>query len=199
MRATAADIASRPAQPDWLPRRRIDVDEYHRMGDAEILRREDRVELIDGELIAMSPIYAPHNVRVMTLTQLFVRAVADRAVISVQSPVRLNRYSEPEPDLLVLRPGFERYREALPTPADVLLLIEVADSSLRYDTSVKAALYGQHGVPEYWVIDIAGNCVLVHRGSGEAGYGTLFRAEHGDGLELTALPGLRSSVADLLA
>ncbi len=117
--------------PAWLTRRVITVTDYYKMAEAGILSRRDRVELIEGQIIEMVPIGHLHVGNVNRLTRLLVMEVANRAVVSVQSPVRLSDISEPEPDFLVLRPRPDDYRSALPTAGDVLLLVEVSDSSLR--------------------------------------------------------------------
>lgn len=191
-------IKPRPP-PDWVPRRLISVDDYHRMGEAGILRAEDRVELIEGELIAMPALGRPHIMRVVKLTHLLVPAAGDRALVSIQNSVRLSRISEPEPDIALLHPRFESEGDSPPLPEDVLLLIEVADSSARYDHTVKADLYARHGIAEHWIVDLDAHLIRLHRDPVEAGYGTVRDAGPGDTLEPLLLPGLRLSVADLLA
>ncbi len=143
--------------------------EYHRMGDAGIFRPGERVELIRGEIVEMSPIGSRHIAFVNNLNQLLVMRLAGRAVVSVQNPVALDEQSEPEPDLAVLRRR-ANYKHAEPATEDVLLLIEVADTSLRYDRSVKLRLYAETGIPEYWVIDASAELIEVHRGPGPDGY-----------------------------
>lgn len=140
----------------WL----FTVDDYHRMGETGILREDDRVELIEGEIVAMPPIGSPHGGRVNRLTRIMTDAVADRAVVSPQNPVVLGVRSEPEPDIALLRPRPDFYTDSLPEAADVLLLIEVADSTLHDDLHVKVPLYARHGIPEVWVVDIAHRKVL---------------------------------------
>src|SRR6476659_3569905 len=139
----------------WVTRRPITVTEYHRMGEVGILGDRDRVELIEGELVAMSPIGSYHHGTVNKLNHALVQAVGERAVVSVQGPVRLDEFSEPEPDLALLKPRPDFYRDAHAGPADVLLLIEVADTSLNYDRAVKRALYARHTIQELWIVDLA--------------------------------------------
>ena len=122
----------------WVTRRPITVTEYHRMGEVGILGDRDRVELIEGELVAMSPIGSYHHGTVNKLTHALVQAVGERAVVSVQGPVRLDEFSEPEPDFALLKPRPDFYQDAHAGPADVLMLIEVADTSLNYDRAVSA-------------------------------------------------------------
>ncbi len=139
------------------------VDDYHRMTEAGILSADERTELIEGVVVTMSPIGAPHFVTVLLLDQLLRNAVGTRAVVSVQGPVRLPPRSEPQPDLALLRPPVGRYKDALPGPADVFLLVEVSDSTLARDREVKAPLYAAHGIPEYWLVDLDAQEVLIHR------------------------------------
>src|SRR5579862_9904434 len=139
----------------WVARRPLTVAEYHRMGEVGILTEDDRVELIEGELIAMSPIGSEHSGTVNALTHTLVLAVEDRAVVAVQNPVQLDDLSEPRPDFALLKPRDDYYRRSTPRPDDVLLLIEVADSSLAYDRNVKRSLYAWHGIPEFWIVNIA--------------------------------------------
>lgn len=185
--------------PHWVPRRRIDVHEYLRMGEAGILRREDKVELIDGELIAMSPAGVPHINSINALNRMIVLGAGDRALVSVQNPLRLSDYTEPEPDIAVIRPSSPNYKTTPPQAEDVFLLIEVAGSSLRYDVGVKAGLYARHGIPEYWVVDLEARVVLVHREPTQLGYARACEAKPGEMLEPALLPGLRLAVADILA
>ena len=124
----------------WVTRRPITVTEYHRMGEVGILGDRDRVELIEGELVAMSPIGSYHHGTVNKLNHALVQAVGERAVVSVQGPVRLDEFSEPEPDFALLKPRPDFYQDAHAGPADVLMLIEVADTSLNYDPPEARAL-----------------------------------------------------------
>ncbi len=141
----------------------ISVDAFHRMGEAGILGPADRVELIDGEIIDMSPIGVLHAAIVDALVRHFGRHAGQAVVIRCQNPLRLDDISEPEPDLAILRPRADLYTTAHPGPADVLLVIEVADTSLAYDLGTKVPLYARHGVPEVWVIDAATRRTRVFR------------------------------------
>lgn len=140
--------------PVEIARRRFDVDEYHRMGQAGILSTEDRVELLDGEIVAMPPIGARHNAAVNRANQALGRAVGDHAIVQVQGSIRLGRFNEPEPDIALLRPRDDFYASGLPGPADVLLVIEIADASLAYDREVKSRLYAAAGISEYWLVNL---------------------------------------------
>jgi hypothetical protein len=150
------------ADPPYT-RHRLTVDDYYRMAEAGILREDDRVELIEGEIIDMAPIGSTHAGTVKRLANLLMAAVGDTAIVSVQDPVRLGPRSEPQPDIALLRPRADYYTSAHPGPADVLLLVEVADASLTYDRDVKVPLYARHGVSEVWLVDLAGHRLHIHR------------------------------------
>ena len=150
---------------DLLPtRHRLNVDAYHRMAKAGILRENDRVELIDGELIDMAPIGQDHAATVNGLNRAFFLACGERAIVSVQNSLRLDRFNEVQPDVMLLRPRADNYRTgAPPGPADVLLLVEVSDTTLRYDRTVKLPLYARAGIAEMWIVDLRRRAVDIHR------------------------------------
>ena len=178
--------------------RRFDVDDYYRMAAAGILTPEDRVELIEGEIVDMAPIGSEHAATTDILNELVTRAVATaQAQVRVQGPLRLDRRNEPQPDLLLLRPRADRYRATHPTAADVLLLIEVADSSLAFDRGQKLALYARHGVPEVWIVDLVGRAIEFCRTPSATGYAERRRLSEGD-LTPALVPGLTISLAELL-
>jgi Uma2 family endonuclease len=145
--------------------------EYHRMAEVGILTHSDRVELIRGEIVTMSPPGRRHSAFVDNLTQLLVLHLGGRALVRVKNPVVLDEYSEPQPDLALLRRRAVPYKDADATGEDVLLLIEVADSSIRYDRTTKLRLYAEAGVPEYWIVDCAAERVEVYRSPSARGYG----------------------------
>lgn len=167
-------------------RHRFTVEEYHRLGDAGLFANE-RVELIDGEIIDMAPIGGPHASTVNRLTRVLVTRLGERAVVAPQNPVGLTDLSEPQPDIAVLRPRDDFYRTHA-TPADVFVLIEVAETSLRFDRGVKAPLYGRAGVPETWVIDVLGRTIEVFTEPGPTGYAARRVAGVNDVLEVAAVP-----------
>jgi Uma2 family endonuclease len=146
---------------------RLTVEQYHRMAEAGVLDEDSRVELIEGELIDRAPIGSGHGSRVARLNRLFMQAVGERAIVWVQSSIRLDEYSEPQPDLVLLKPRDDFYAAALPTARDVLLVVEVAESSAAYDLRTKARLYATHGVPAYWVVDLP--AATLHRFVGPDG------------------------------
>jgi Uma2 family endonuclease len=135
-------------------RRRFTADDYQRMGEAGIFVAEDRVELIDGEIIAMTPIGPRHMAVVDRVNRAFVIAAGKTAIVRVQGSVRLDFYSEPEPDVVLLSPRGDFYASRMAGPADILLVVEVAQSSVDYDRGMKKALYARAGVREFWLIDL---------------------------------------------
>ena len=191
-----AEILERPLAPT---RRRFDVDAYYRMAEAGVLGDARRVELIDGEIIDMAAIGSPHAAVTNRLARLFSRALRDDvALVSVQSPLRLDMYSEPEPDLTILRPRADGYRTSYPGAADVLLLVEVSETSLAYDRGVKLALYARSGVREVWIVDITGGGVEVYREPKDVAYASRERLTGGL-LAPALVPGVTIDVGGLLA
>lgn len=166
----------------------INVETYHRMGEAGLLNGRQRTELIEARIIDMSPIGCEHADWVDRLNRLFVRQLPDEIVVRVQNPVCLDQTNEPEPDIALLRPRAQPYREAHPRPEDVLLIVEVADTSLRYDQEVKCPLYARHGIPELWVIDVAGDRLHVYREPDAGEYRVHLRPRRDETLHLPALP-----------
>lgn len=175
---------------------RFSIADYHAMAAAGILGDDDRVELIDGEIIAMPPIGSPHGGRVKRLNGRLSAAVGDRAIVAVQDPIVLGEHSEPEPDLALLRPRADSYTDSHPVAADVLLVIEVADTSLGYDLRTKVPLYARHGVPEVWIIDILHQRALRFADPAPAA-GSYRREETLDPTRPVPLPGLPGLAVDL--
>lgn len=168
------------------------------MGEVGILTEQDRVELLDGEVVKLSPIGSRHARCVNRLNHALVPAVTGRAIVSVQNPVLILPRSEPQPDLLVLAWRDDFYPDH-PRPADVLLLIEVADTSIGFDRDRKMPLYGRAGVPESWLVDLPSGLIEVHTRPGPDGYGVLRRVRPGDQLAPVALPDVSLDVAAILA
>ena len=170
-------------------RHKLDVDAYHRMADAGIFGNQERIELIGGDLIDMAPIGQGHAGIVSGLTEALVLACAGRAIVWPQNPIRLDRSSEPQPDLAVLRRRADFYTSGeRPGPADVLLVVEVADSSLRFDRTVKLPLYARAGIAELWIVDLKRRVVDVHRKPLGNGYGETTTHQSGDRLALVLAP-----------
>jgi Uma2 family endonuclease len=182
----------------WVARRPLTVADYHRMGEVGILTERDRVELIEGELIAMSPIGSEHAGAVNALTRRLVQVVGERGIVAVQNPVRLDDLSEPQPDFAVLKPRPDDYRKATPCPEEVLLIIEVADSSLSYDRGVKRSLYARHGIPEFWIVNLTAGEVEVCRAPSGDSYASVSHVGRAGTLEPELLPGIAIPVAVLL-
>ena len=177
-----------------LRHRCFSVADFHRMGEAGILGEDERLELIEGEIIEMTPIGSPHGGRVNQLNRLLTQAVGERAVVAIQNPVVLGEHSEPEPDLALLRPRADFYTSSHPQAADVLLLIEVADSSLASDRDIKVPLYARHGIPEAWIVAIGERRVLRFARPDQGAYQV---RETIDLSRPTPLPGLPHCTLDL--
>ena len=179
-------------------RRLFDVEEYHRMGQVGILGPEDRVELIEGEIVRMSAIGRGHAFTVMMLTNLLVKAVGDRALVSPGNPVRLTRHTEPQPDLMLLRADVDYRRETFVGPGHVLLVIEVAETSLAWDRGVKLRLYAEAGIPEVWIVDVEHERVEVHRDPAGSVYRAVEVIPRAGRLGPAALPGVEIAAAEIL-
>ena len=144
-----------------IERRIFNVDEYHRMSEAGILSEDDRVELMEGEIIKMSPIGSRHAACVKRFNTLLHRKAGQAVIVSIQDPIRLDDYSEPEPDVAVVSGSPRDYRDAHPSTA--LLVVEVADTSLLFDRTTKASLYARAGIADYWLLNLVDQIVEVHR------------------------------------
>ena len=176
-------------------RHRFSVVEYHRMADAGLFGEDDRVELVAGEVIDMAPIGSRHAACVDRLTRLLVSRLGADAIVRVQSPVRLGDLSEPQQDIAVLAPRDDFYAGAHPGPAEVLLVVEVADTTLAWDRSVKVPLYAGAGVAEAWVVDLVAEAVEMWAGPGPDGYAEVRRAERGEEM---AVAGIIMGVDEIL-
>lgn len=186
-------------QPTVPRQRRFTVDEYYRMAEAGVLAPDDRVELLDGRIYVMSPIGSEHAACVRRLDRFFQRRVGPHALVSVQSPVRLDEASEPEPDVALLTPRDDDYATRHPHPEDVLLLIEVADTSLAFDREVKRPLYAQAGIPEFWIVNLNEDRIEAHRSPHDREYAETQHHERGPSLSVQELPSLDPiAVKDLL-
>jgi Uma2 family endonuclease len=173
------------------------VEDYYRMGEIGIFASDARVELIDGEVIDMPPIGSRHAAIVDTLAELLIKAVAGRGIVRTQGPIALGRHSEPLPDLALLKPRAGGYFDAHPRPENVLLVIEVADTSLRFDRDVKAPLYAEHAVPEVWVIAVEDRCLTRYRDPLRGAYTRVDEPDPKAPLEVAALPAVRIDLSAL--
>lgn len=181
-----------------VERRLFTVDEYHRLIETGIFHEDERIELINGELVRMAPIGHEHAGQVKRLNRTLSRTFGDRVIVSVQDPVTLPDFAEPQPDIVLLRPRDDDYSRSNPTAADVLLLIEVADSSLAYDQQVKGLMYAQAGIADYWILNLVDSQLLVYRELSPTGYASVQTLSRGDSVTLLAFPELTVQVSDLL-
>ncbi len=171
-----------------VERRRFTVDDYRRMGEAGILTEDDRVELIEGEIVQIGLIGSRHAAAVNRINGLLHREIGNTGVISIQNPIRIDLYGEPQPDVAVLRPREDYYALQHPLPADVLLLFEVAETSLMYDRQVKLPLYARAGIREVWLVDLEEEAIERNTEPAEKGFRRVARAGRGEKLESLAIP-----------
>ena len=181
-----------------LTTRRFTVDEYHRMGRAGVFHEDDRVELLEGRIVEMSPIGPAHAGCVAALTGLLSRGGGEHVVVWVQNPVDLGERSELQPDVALLAPRADAYRTAHPRARDVLLVIEVADTSLEHDRDVKVPLYAAAGVPEVWLVNMTNYSITLYRDPFGGRYVTLRTARRGDTVTSFRLPRVTLRVEDIL-
>lgn len=168
------------------------------MGDTGVLAPEARVELLDGQIIDMMPIGPFHGGVSKRLIRLFTRLSRDRWVVAAQDPVRLDDHSEPQPDLMLLRPVSDDYTQRHPGPDDVLLLVEVSDSTLTYDRTRKLPAYGRAGIQEVWLVNLPEQIIEVYREPHYVGYATKQVLRVGDEARLQAFPDVAIEVQSLL-
>jgi Uma2 family endonuclease len=180
-----------------IPRHRLTVDEYYRMAELGILAPDARVELIEGEIIDMTPQGSRHAAILSRLNERIVKAVGSSAIVRCQQPIRLGNRSEPEPDFAIVRSDPSYYARAHPVASDVLLLIEVSHTSVKYDRYVKAPLYARHGIVEVWVIDIEAARVLIFRVPRDGNYADASSVDRPDALTPVALPLVRIDLSEI--
>lgn len=176
---------------------RFSVDEYARLGEAGIIHEDDRVELLDGEIIIMAPIGRHHIKAVRRLNRVLNRQYADLCFVDCQNPVVLDNFSEPQPDILLVALSIDEGLEK-PRPADIFLAVEVADSSLHYDSNAKLRAYARSGIPEYWIVNLTESRVEVHRQPQGETYAERFHRSAGDTLAPAAFADRPLAVADIL-
>ena len=177
----------------------ISAEEYARMGAAGVFAPEARLELIEGEIIEMAPIHPPHAGLVDRLSELLFRRVGGRAIVGVQRPIVVTGTSVPQPDLSLLKRRADYYSAAHPGVSDVLLVVEVADTTLTFDVGRKAGLYGRSGIKEAWVIDVNQRTIHVFREPGGKGYRSVSKAQVGERITCEALPEVFIEVGELFA
>jgi Uma2 family endonuclease len=175
-------------------RHRITVEEYHRMAEVGLLAPDARVELIEGEIIDMAPIGNPHNSAVDRLNQWLTVAVLGQAIVRVQGSFRLSGFTEPQPDIILLKPREDFYWSRFATGDDTLLVIEVSDSTFHYDREIKEPLYARHGIPEYWIVEIEHSRLHFFRSPVDGCYTDVSATSTPGVIEL---PGLGGKTVDL--
>ena len=181
-----------------VARRYFTVDEYHRMGKAGVFSEDDRVELIDGEILKMSPIGSRHAASVNRLNMQFNNLLGGRAIVSVQNPIVLNDFSEPEPDIAILRRRDDFYAQAHPSASDALLVIEIADTSVEYDHDIKLPAYARSAVPEVWIVDLPAETVALYADLANGVYRAVTTHQRGDSITPLHIPDLSIEVVGIL-
>lgn len=176
----------------------FNVDEYHRMVEVGLLSMDARVELIEGEIIEMSPIGSAHGGTVNRSNAFLNRKLGKAVILAVQNPIRLDDFSEPQPDLALLKPRKDFYSNAHPTPEDVLVVIEIAESSANYDRNVKLPLYARAGIPEVWLMVLQKAVIEVYSQPKNGKYQKIRRLKRGKTLISQILPEFSCRVEDLL-
>ena len=180
-----------------ITKKRFTVDEFYSMFDAGILDRDSRLELIEGEIFEMTPIGPPHTSVVNRLNRLWTARLGSQAIVQIQGPVLAGPISEPEPDVSLLRERSDFYREQPPDPPDVLLVIEVADTSLAYDRA-KLRIYAAAGMAEVWIVDLQGERAAIYRSPGAAGYADERVLRRGGRGSCLAFPDITVKVDEIL-
>lgn len=180
-----------------LLRRKFTVQQYHKMVDSGILTENDRVELIGGEIIEISPIGTKHTACVNRLVNLLVQLLGKMVIVAAQNPVNLNYNSEPQPDVVLLKPRDDFYENAHPQPEDIFLLIEVADSTVIYDREEKIPLYAQANITEFWLVDINAQVVEVYQQLTAAGYQQMQKFTSGQTLSILGFPDINITINEI--
>ena len=180
-----------------IPRRLLTLDEYHTIGTAGVLKEDDRIELIEGEMIEMAPIGSRHLAKVNRLARLLSQCIGDQAIVSVQNPIALPPHNEPQPDLALLKPRADDYEGKLPSAEDILLVIEVADTTLAYDRDAKMPIYARHDIVETWLVDIQGQTVSIYQEPGKNGYRRLLTPTRNESITPTQLPNVVIQLVDI--
>jgi len=179
-------------------RKLFTTDDVLKMAEAGLFGPEERIELIDGEIIEMTPVGDRHIMCVNRATAFFSEAFGRTAIVSIQNALRLNIHNMPQPDVVVFKPRADFYASGAPTPADVLFLVEVSDSTIRRDRSIKLPRFATYGIPEVWIEDLNHDLILVYRDPEENQYRTQFTVRHGDSISPLAFPNTTFLVDDLI-
>jgi Uma2 family endonuclease len=181
-----------------IARRHFSVAEYYKMAAAGVFSEGDRVELIEGEIVEMNPIGSRHAACVGRLTELLGRLVVGKVIVWVQNPVQVSDYSEPLPDVALLKRRDDFYAQANPQPPDVLLIVEVADSSVEYDRDIKMPLYARAGIPEVWLVNLPKETVEVYSQPLEGEYREICLVKRGESLSAKSIPNLTIDISAIL-
>jgi Uma2 family endonuclease len=181
-----------------VTRKLFTTDEYYRMAEVGILTPDDRVELIEGEIIRMSPIGTRHAACVNRGAELFMLKFHGKATVTVQNPAHLNQYNEPQPDILLLKHREDYYASKHPSPEDTLLLLEVSDTTLGFDLNVKIPIYGATGIPEVWIADLRKNIIRAFRNPEAGQYETVMTFSADDALSVLAFPDVVFKASDFI-
>ena len=178
--------------------RSLSIQDYHRMVEVGILAADERVELIEGQLYTMAAKGTAHSAAVTRIDRVLSQRLAGQVLLRFQDPVRLNDFSEPEPDVAIVRIDPLDYEDHHPTPTEIFWLIEVADSTLRRDRDLKVPVYGRSGIQEYWILDVQERRLYVFREAEPEGYGTEQSLSEQDAIAPLAFPDCRIQVAEFL-
>jgi Uma2 family endonuclease len=200
-RAPRTATVEAPAHREEPTPRLFTVDEYYKMAEAGILRPDERVELIDGRIVEMPPIGPEHADSVDTVVEIFGDRLRPRVRIRVQSPLQIGILQLPEPDVSLIKTPAERgssYRKTHPRLDDILLVVEVADTTLQHDLGEKARMYARAGVPELWVIDVPHDRLVVHREPAPDGYASIVTVNRGETLSALAFPDVTFTADEIL-
>ena len=179
-------------------RRLFTVQEYHLMTEAGVFANNERVELIEGEIIQMAAIGTRHASSVKRLTRCFSLIPEELATLGVQDPIQLTERTEPQPDVVLLQPRADYYATAHPIPSEVLLLVEVSDSTVDFDRNIKVPIYARSGIQEVWLCDLEVNCLEVYRYPTANGYTSIQKFERGEMVSPLAFPDFEVSVDFIL-
>jgi Uma2 family endonuclease len=191
-------IETKPMSAE-LQKWHFNVDQYYRLAEAGVLKPDDRVELIEGEIIKMPPIGSPHASSVTRANYALEPFTRHKFIVSIQNPVRLSDFSEPVPDIALLKPRPDFYAERHPRPEDVLLIIEVADTTLLSDRNVKIPLYARHGIPECWLVNLPKKIIEVYYDLMDEVYRKALKCNREEVLTSPTVPGLSLKVSEIIA
>ncbi len=182
-----------------LIKHKFTVDDYSKMAEIGVFKAGDRIELIRGEIIEISPIGTRHAACVRRLQLLLSEKVGKRALCDTQNPIQLGNNSQPQPDVTLLQPRDDFYATQHPQPQDILLLVEVADTTLEGDRTIKIPLYAEHNITEVWLVNLPENCLEVYRQPTETGYQIISQFYPGDTLSLQTFPDITLNVNQILS